>query len=305
MSAGAYGSLAPLATLYDAAAGDAIPLPQPLASRYGTFRLPAHAGADRAHVIGNFVTTLDGVVTLNKPGYESGGAISGFNQHDRLVMGLLRAVADAVVVGAGTLRSVPDHRWTAAYIYPALAETYQALRASLDKPQPPLNVIVTARGDLDLSLPVFQSGDVPVLIVTTSAGLRQIPADQLPAWVRAVAAGEGSAVSARAVLERIRQVQPSRVVLVEGGPHLMSDFFAERRLDELFLTLAPQVAGRDDVTLRPGLVAGRRFAPEHPIWGTLVAVRRGASHLFLRYAFDWATALTAPTGPTQSPEKES
>lgn len=305
MSAGAHGALAPLATLYDAAAGDAISLPPPLASRYGTFRIPAHAGADRPHVIGNFVTTLDGVVALNEPGYQSGGAISGFNQHDRLVMGLLRAAADAVVVGAGTLRSVPDHRWTAAYIYPALAEAYQALRASLDKPQPPLNVIVTARGALDLSLPVFQSGDVPVLIVTTSAGLRQIPADQLPAWVRAVAAGEGSEVSARAVLERIRQVQPSQVVLVEGGPRLMGDFFADHSLDELFLTLAPQVAGRDARTPRPGLVAGRSFAPDHPIWGTLVDARRGASHLFLRYAFDWATAPTAPTGPTQSPEKES
>ena len=75
------------------------------------------------------------------------------------------------------------------------------------------------------------------------------------------------------------------VILVEGGPQLIGDFFAERCLDELFLTLAPQVAGRDDTSERPGLVAGKRFAPEHPIWGTLVGVKRGGSHLFLRYAF--------------------
>jgi riboflavin biosynthesis pyrimidine reductase len=116
------------------------------------------------------MTTLDGVVTLNEPGYLSGGSISGFDAHDHLVMGLLWAVADAGVVGAGTLRSVPRHLWTAAYIYPALAESYQALRAHLGQIHPPLNVIVTARGDLDLHLPIFQSGEVPVLIVTTTVG---------------------------------------------------------------------------------------------------------------------------------------
>ncbi|WP_201360899.1 hypothetical protein [Dictyobacter formicarum] len=59
----------------------------------------------------------------------------------------------------------------------------------------------------------------------------------------------------------------------------------EQLLDELFLTLAPQIAGRDSATARPGLVEGHLFAPEHPLWGTLVSVKRGGSHLFLRYAF--------------------
>jgi primosomal protein N' len=65
----------------------------------------------------------------------------------------------------------------------------------------------------------------------------------------------------------------------------MGDFFAERRLDEQFLTLAPQIAGRDGAIKRPGLVAGKSFAPEHPLWGTLTGVKRGGNHLFLRYAF--------------------
>jgi riboflavin biosynthesis pyrimidine reductase len=65
----------------------------------------------------------------------------------------------------------------------------------------------------------------------------------------------------------------------------MGDFFAEQCLDELFLTLAPQVAGRDAARDRPGLVAGHSFAPERPLWGTLVGVKRAGSHLFLRYAF--------------------
>ncbi|HEX5502098.1 MAG TPA: hypothetical protein VFW96_05715, partial [Thermomicrobiales bacterium] len=70
------------------------------------------------------------------------------------------------------------------------------------------------------------------------------------------------------------------------GPRLLGAFIAERRLDELFLTLAPQVAGRDGSVTRPGFVAGQLFAPERPVWATLLSVRRGGDHLFLRYGFD-------------------
>ncbi len=65
----------------------------------------------------------------------------------------------------------------------------------------------------------------------------------------------------------------------------MGDFFDGGRLDELFLTVAPQVAGRDGSAERPGIVAGIAFAPDRPLWGTLVSVKRGGSHLFLRYSF--------------------
>jgi riboflavin biosynthesis pyrimidine reductase len=72
-------------------------------------------------------------------------------------------------------------------------------------------------------------------------------------------------------------------VLVEGGAHLLSDFVAERRLDELFLTLSPQIAGREAGLFRPSLVEGKRFAPANPVWTTLVSLKRNQDHLFLRY----------------------
>ena len=65
---------------------------------YGRLQFPPHP--HRPYIIGNFVTTLDGVVSLSIPGHEGGGDISGFNQHDHLVMGLLRAIADAVIEGS-------------------------------------------------------------------------------------------------------------------------------------------------------------------------------------------------------------
>jgi riboflavin biosynthesis pyrimidine reductase len=276
-------TLSPLEPLFEAEGGSALPLPPDLEILYGPLHLPSHPG--RPFVLGNFVTTLDGVVTWNEPGHVSGGDISGFNRHDQLVMGLLRAFADAVIVGAGTLRSVPQHRWTAQYIYPALADAYQQLRTSLGKPAWPLNVIVTAHGEVDLDLPVFQSGEVPVLLVTTARGAERIRAQPLPPGVELQAIQSAGPLSARAILQAVNRVRQCDVILVEGGPQLLGDFFAERMLDELFLTLAPQVAGRDMEVERPGLISGKRFAPAHPLWGMLKSVKRGASHLFLRYAF--------------------
>jgi riboflavin biosynthesis pyrimidine reductase len=277
--------LEPLETLYEVdRGGEALPLPPELAAPYGLLRFPPHPG--RPYVIGNFVTTLDGVASLAMPGYEGGGPISGHDPHDRMVMGLLRAVADAVVVGAGTQRSVdPRHLWTAEYIDPELADSYRALRARLKRPRPPLNVVVTARGEIDPDRRLFRSGEVPVLIVTTAAGSRRLEELRLAPSVR-VAVSEGpNRLSARSIVDAVGNAHPSDVILVEGGPHLLGDFLAAGLLDEQFLTLSPLIAGRDGAVLRPGLIAGRRFAPERPLWGTLSGVKRGGSHLFLRYAF--------------------
>jgi hypothetical protein len=43
---------------------------------------------------------------------------------------------------------------------------------------------------------------------------------------------------------------------------------------------------------RPGFVAGKMFAPEQPLWGTLAGVKRGGSHLFLRYLFESLNRLS-------------
>ena len=191
-------ALTSLESLYDTKRGSDLPLPPELAALYGSLQFPPHSG--KPYIIGNFVTTLDGVVALNEGGHKGGGDISGFNEHDRMVMGVLRAVADAVVVGAGTLRDAPGHLWTAEHIYPPLAKAYQSLRANLGKSEPPLNVIVTARGEVDLHWSVFQSGEVPVLIVTTPAGLQRIQEQTLPRSVQVAAIQSAGSISAHAVL---------------------------------------------------------------------------------------------------------
>jgi riboflavin biosynthesis pyrimidine reductase len=278
--------LEPLETLFDSNHGIKVPLPLELATRYGHLSFPLHP--ERPYVISNFVTTLDGVASLSVPGNEGGGAISGNNQHDRMVMGLLRAISDAVIVGAGTLRGSPQHIWTADFIFPSLANAFCDLRTRLGKSKSPLNVIVTAHGEIDPSLPVFQSGKVSVLIVTTASGARRLYKINLPPSVQIGIVKSEISISATEILHEVARAfkKEMDMILVEGGPQLMGNFYAERALDEQFLTLAPQVAGRDDVTERPGFVAGKILAPESPTWGTLIGVKRAASHLFLRYAFE-------------------
>ena len=66
---------------------------------------------------------------------------------------------------------------------------------------------------------------------------------------------------------------------------MLGDFYAQRLVAEQFLTLAPQIAGRDAGDRRLSLVMGKEFAPRDPLWGKLIDLRRGSSHLFLRYSF--------------------
>src|SRR5205807_9223950 len=94
-------------------------------------------------VYANFVSSIDGIVALEGGRAPSGGIISGRNEADRFVMGLLRAFADAVVVGAGTVRAEGGKAlWTPDYIFPAAAEALAALRRALKREPAPRLVIV-------------------------------------------------------------------------------------------------------------------------------------------------------------------
>jgi riboflavin biosynthesis pyrimidine reductase len=273
--------LSPLDTLYETDYGDSLPLSSQLAALYGDLQFPM--SVDKPYVVANLVTSLDGVVSFDLPGHPGGGDISGSNPHDRMVMGLLRTAADAVIVGAGTLRATPGHVWTAEHIYPQLNKEYKIFRNNLKKSPSPLNVIVTARGEIDLSLPLFQSSGVPVLVVTNPAGAIRIRRSSPPRSVQVLVLEEGR-LNTQNILKEVNAIVHGSLILVEGGPHLLGDFIAERSLDEQFLTLAPQIVGRNGDLGRPGLVAGNNFAPENPVWGTLLSVKRGGSLLFLRYA---------------------
>jgi riboflavin biosynthesis pyrimidine reductase len=274
---------ASLRTLMATTRGHALPMPPTLSHLYGAFRLPKPRRG--FHVFSNFVSTLDGVVSLQVKGHSGGGDISGFSGQDRMVMGLLRAAADAVIVGSGTLAADPGHLWTPQAICPELAEDYRRLADSLAKPGEALNVIVSAGGTVNLRLPVFASGKVAAMIITTARGAKRLCRQRLPDAVQVHAIRRSGEIPAADILRAVDRAIKGRRILVEGGPRLLATFYKERLLDEQFLSLAPQLAGREIGDTRMSLVMGETFAPRDPRWGRLTDARQGNRLLFLRYSF--------------------
>ena len=263
-------------------------LPEELRGLYGGDLHFRASGEGRPLVIGNFVSTLDGVVSFSKPGKAGGGDISGFNAGDRFIMGLLRASADAVIIGAATLAEVsPSHLFAAEYIYRAASDAYALYRREiLHKPRYPLTAVVSGTGNLDLGRAVFRTPDVHTVILTSEEGgarLAAAGAASLPSTdVRAMKAA-GSRLDAGAILELLGREFGVRLLLHEGGPALFGGFVAEGLVDEYFLTVAPQLAGRNPDSRRPGMIAGVEFQPERAPWLDLVNVKGCRDHLYLRY----------------------
>jgi len=277
--------LSPLETLFDAKHGRTLRLTPNLLRLYGNLRMPQ--ARSRPYVFSNFVSTLDGVVSLQVRGHAGGGDISGFSIQDRMVMGLLRAIADVVIVGTGTLEADPQHMWTPDGICPDLTGDYRALRMALRKPAAPLNVLVSGRGRLDLSLPVFTSGGVQTIVVTTTAGAKHLVKRKTPRSVKILAIPRcRELIPPSSILRAIGRLNAGKRILIEGGPQLLGEFYAHGLVDEQFLTLSPQIAGHEYGDGRLSLVMGQAFPPGNTRWGTLTDVRRGASHLFLRYSFN-------------------
>jgi len=73
------------------------------------------------------------------------------------------------------------------------------------------------------------------------------------------------------------------MLLHEGGPTLFGQFLSAEAVDELFMTLSPQIAGRKADAIRPALVQGVEFMPNCAPWFQLLSVRQKAEHLYLRY----------------------
>jgi riboflavin biosynthesis pyrimidine reductase len=226
-------------------------------------------------VFANFVASLDGVVAL--PGdTESGQIISGRNPADRFVMGLLRAAADAVLLGAGTFRKSGRHLWTPERIYPAGEAEFRTMRAQLGLGLRPQFVLVSASGAIDVSEPAIEGA----WIFTTPQGEAKLRAE-LPANAR-LTVQDSDQISFSNLLSSLREAGFARI-LTEGGPSLFSQLVRERLLDQLFLTSSPAVFGRFPDDHRKALTEGLDLSGAS---FELATVRRHGSHLFLSYTLE-------------------
>jgi riboflavin biosynthesis pyrimidine reductase len=234
----------------------------------------------------NLVSTIDGITALDEE--TSPAVVAAGSKADRFVMGLLRAFADAIVVGASTVRAEPRHQWLPEKVHPAGAAAFAELRSRLGLPARPDLIIVTASGRIDPALPALRGG---ALILTTAPGALVLGND-LPAPLRVQVLGDGPLLGGRDIVEAVRK-EGHEVVLTEGGPHLIGTLLDEDLLDELFLTVSPLFAGDRVMPGRRGLVEAVRFGPGGLRTADLLSIRRHGSHLFLRYAL---TARRDPAG---------
>lgn len=188
------------------------------------------ARLDRPWLRVNFVSSIDGAVAVD-------GASAGLGTPaDKRVFRVLRELADAIVVGAGTAR-------TENYGGARIGDEAAARRRAAGQSAVPPIVVVTASGRLDPTSRLFTDTSVPPVILTSS----RADADHL-ARLRA-AGGDveivgDDAVSGAAIVDELHRRGLLRA-LCEGGPGLFGTLTAEGVVDELCLTTSPLlVAGR-------------------------------------------------------------
>ncbi len=218
--------------------------------------LYAWPGGDRAVVRANMIASLDGGTTVD-------GRSAGLgNSADESLFGLLRDLADVILVGSGTVR----------------AENYAGIRLSARRRErrerwglpaaPPPIAVITGRG-LDRASPLFTDTDTPPIVVTTESG-----AATVPAGVRRIVAGSDHVDPATAIAALAGDGY--RRIHCEGGPAVLAALVEAGVLDECCLTLAPMLLGSRATRMVPAALAD-------PSRWELITARRSGSHLFTRY----------------------
>jgi riboflavin biosynthesis pyrimidine reductase len=198
-----------------------------LAARYGD---PGQAGDAPRWLRANMVTSLDGAATVK-------GRTRGLSgEADRQVFAMLRALADVIVVGAGTARV---ERY--GPVRPAEEGRRWAWLRAGRLPAPPI-AVVTHKINLDPAGPLIAAppGPARTIVITTEAA----PPDRRAA----VAATADVIVAGRESVDMPTAVgaltgRGFRHILTEGGPHLLSQIIDAGLLDELCLTLSPLLTG--------------------------------------------------------------
>ena len=220
----------------------------------------------RPFVYINMAMTADGKITSARREYPR-----FTSDLDRRTMDRLRAEADAIVVGAGTLRADD----------PPLKvrdEEMRAYRESLGKSGAPLRVVVTASGSIEESRRFFDDTEGGERIVATVEILeaQKLAALQSKAEVWQLGQAE---VDLQRLLDRLGR-RGARRVLVEGGGELNWRFIREELADELYVTIAPALLGGREA---PTLLEGSGFPMASRRRLRLLELRREGDEIYCRY----------------------
>ena len=197
-------------------------------------------GADASIVRSNMVSSVDGAVTLggqSKP-------ISG--TADWYLFGVQRALADVIVVGAGTAR----HE---GYGPGRARSEFAHLRERAGQPPAPTLALVTRRGDIDPDS-AYLDGAARPLVITCANGRKNL--DEVTNRADVIVAGDDE-VDLVAALAELRQ-RGLRRILSEGGPHLLGALLDADLIDELVTSLSPMLVGGDSGRMIEGATGSVR-----------------------------------------------
>jgi riboflavin biosynthesis pyrimidine reductase len=195
----------------------------------------------------NFISTLDGAAAGDDG--RSGSINTGT---DREVFGLLRALSDVVLIGAGTAR-------TEGYRRAVVQAPWLHLRQG--RPAHPTIAVVSRSGDVPLRLSQARddSGEVLLVACERTAAEAIDRARNTLGEDHVIVAGDAN-VDLPAALDALA-VRGLRRILCEGGPHLMRDLTASGRLDELCLTIAPALVAGDHPRITAGAPVNANLFP--------------------------------------------
>ncbi len=224
---------------------------------------------NRPFVYINMAMTVDGKITSAAREYPR-----FTTPHDRTNMDRLRAEADAILVGARTLRADSPNLHVRV-------QEMREYRRSLGKPHGLLKILVTASAELDSDSRFFEDPDHGGLIIAT---VEDAPDDRLAALsgkTEIWKLGRGR-VDIRELLARLHARGVGRL-LVEGGGELNWQFVRDNLVDEIYVTVAPYLLGGRDA---PTLLEGDGFSMQGRRRLRLIELRREGDELYCRYAVE-------------------
>jgi len=215
---------------------------------------------DRPFTIANFVMSVDGRATIDG---QSGGL---GDDGDRAIFHGLREHVDAVLVGTATLR---------AERYGRVLGKPERRRRRVERglgPEP-LLATVTRSGEIPTDIPVFAEPEARVVIFSSAAP----DVTGCGAQVEVVSL-DPAQLTLTTVVRHLRNLHGVRTLLCEGGPTLFGALLQEDLVDDLFVTLAPKLAGGGQ---GPTIASGPQLA--EPVPARIAWMLERGDSLYLRY----------------------
>jgi 2,5-diamino-6-(ribosylamino)-4(3H)-pyrimidinone 5'-phosphate reductase len=208
------------------------------------------APPDRPYVYINMVATIDGKTVSggrDEPVQDLGSEL------DHATMRQIERTADAVLIGAGSLRA------TRGIHYP------KGLK----------RIVASASGDVPTDRRFFTDEPENAFIATTKG-------TKVPGGIKVIECGTDR-IEWRLLLSVLRGDHGVQKLLLEGGSEINASLLHEDLVDELFLTVAPKVKLGRDV---PTYAGGKPLPRDKMLQFRLVSCAQFGDEVFVRYRRD-------------------